>query len=109
MKDGKFDEKGDKKRIQEMEFSQSQPVANSIPVNELGDTLIVRVFGDLGLSEKFAKEVFLYLKNKKTNNKFRDFDDFERNYLEKIVGTKTESSNDFHAFMMLDINRQINF
>lgn len=109
MKDGKFDEKGDKKRIQEMEFSQSQPVANSIPVNELGDTLIVRVFGDLGLSEKFAKEVFLYLKNKKTNNKFENFRDFQDDYLEKIVGTKREDADNFSRFRALDRNIQINF
>lgn len=109
MKDGKFDEKGDKKRIQEMEFSQSQPVTNSIPVNELGDTLIVRVFGNLGLSEKFAKEVFLYLKNKKTNNKFEDIQDFQNDYLEKIVGTKREDADNFSRFRVLARNRQINF
>ncbi|MFL9833750.1 hypothetical protein [Chryseobacterium terrae] len=108
MKDGKFDEKGDKKQIQSKRFEQSEPIKESIPVNELGDRLIIRVFKNLGLSEKFAKEVFLYLKNNRTN-KFENFRDFQNDYFNKIFGTNRESASDFNSFRMLDRNGKINF
>ena len=109
MKDGKFDEKGDKKQIQSKRFEQSQPVQNSIPMNELGGSLIVRIFGNLGLSEKFAKEVFLYLKNKKTNKKFEHFEDFRRNYIMYIDGTERDMKSDYINFGRLVRNNELNF
>jgi hypothetical protein len=109
MKDGKFDEKGDKKQIQFKRFEQSQPIQNSIPVNELGGSLIIRIFNDLGLSEKFAKEVFLYLKNKKTNNKFEHFEDFRRSYITNIIGSGREMQADYINFGRLVRNNELNF
>ncbi|MFY7843742.1 hypothetical protein [Chryseobacterium gambrini] len=111
MKDGKFDEKGDKKQIQSKRFEQTEPLAGSIPVNELGDRLIVRVFKNLGLSEKFAKEVFLYLKESKPTGKFDNFQDFSDYYEEKIIEDKSEkaSPNDFNTFRILSRNNKINF
>ena len=109
MKDGKFDEKGDKKKVQVMEFVQSEPSKESIPVNELGDRLTVRIFKNFGLSEKFAKEVFLYLKNKQKDNRFKNFVDFDNSYQDNIIESNRETPNDFTIFRMLDRNNKINF
>ncbi len=66
-------------------------------------------FGDWALSERYVKEGFLYLENKKTNKKTEHFEDFKRNYLVYIDDSERDMPAGYINFGRLVRNNELNF
>ncbi len=114
MKNGKHDANGSKVPVQKILFEQSRPEPNTVNVNELGETVLIRNLVKKGISEKFVKEVIIYLKNKANNNRFDGFTGFAllyRKHINKdeISGGTRANSVMFSRVRELSKNKQIKF